>query len=146
MALEGSKPEGPAPPDAIGALKLQRYKLIRQLGKGGFAEVGQYNDLETGKFVAIKRVLKESFREGVNLGAIKELCALQELHHPNIIGLSDVFTYADRVHLVLTLCAGDLTSVIRDRWVFLQCRYANLLDLIYPAPFAPQILKFSIYE
>ena len=35
--------------------------------------------------VAIKRVRKVSFKEGINLGAIKELQALQELDHPNVL-------------------------------------------------------------
>jgi len=106
----------PLSADEDGAIKLQRYKFVRNLGTGGFAEVGEYVDQLTKTHVAIKKVQKEQYRTGVNLGAVKELCVLQELRHLNIIGLSDVFTYADRVHLVLTLCiGGDLTSVIKDR-------------------------------
>lgn len=108
-------------PDREGALKLQRYRLVRELGSGGFAEVGLYSDQVTGELVAIKRMLKGSFQFGVNLGAIKELAVLQELRHPNVIGLSDVFSYADRVHMVLTLCAGDLTSVILNRCAVYTC-------------------------
>ena len=103
------------PEDETGAQKLQRYKLVRQLGSGGFAEVGLYSDTLTGTTVAIKRVRKESFASGVNLGGIKELCVLEELRHQNIIALTDVFVYAERLHLVLTLCICDLTRVIRDR-------------------------------
>ena len=35
--------------------------------------------------MAIKRVRKVSFKEGMNLGAIKELQALQEVSHPNVL-------------------------------------------------------------
>lgn len=108
---------GPRPsPGEDSERRFERYKLTRHLGKGGFAEVEEYTDTARGVQVAIKRVQKESYRGGANLGAVKELCVLQELQHPNIIGLTDVFVHLDRVHLVLTFCeGGDLTAMIRDR-------------------------------
>jgi hypothetical protein len=42
-------------------------------------------DTRADRVVAIKRVRKVSYKEGVNLGAIKELQALTELNHPNIL-------------------------------------------------------------
>jgi serine/threonine protein kinase len=43
-------------------------------------------DSQTGLTVAIKKVLKsDKYSEGVNLGAIKELQAMQELNHNNIV-------------------------------------------------------------
>lgn len=45
-------------------------------------------DTATGRPVAIKRVLRDTFRAGVNLGAIKELQAMQEVRHPNLLQVS----------------------------------------------------------
>lgn len=37
--------------------------------------------------MAIKRLRKDVFKHGVNLGAIKELQAMQELEHPNVLAV-----------------------------------------------------------
>lgn len=47
-------------------------------------------DSETGRLVAIKSIAKAAYREGVNLGAIKELQAMQELSHKNVLAVSHV--------------------------------------------------------
>lgn len=101
--------------DAVGRERLRAYRFIEPIGKGGFAEVDKWEQVATHRIVAIKRIMKAEYRGGVNLGAIKELQALQELHHRNILNLLDVFSYGDRVHLVLEYAACDLTAVIRDR-------------------------------
>jgi hypothetical protein len=49
------------------------------------ASVAPQLDTRADRVVAIKRVRKVSYKEGVNLGAIKELQALTELDHPNIL-------------------------------------------------------------
>jgi hypothetical protein len=43
--------------------------------------------LDDGEVVAVKRLKKDAFKTGVNLGAIKELQALQELSHPNVLAV-----------------------------------------------------------
>lgn len=102
-------------PDDLGREKLRRYREIEALGKGEFAEVFKHEDVLRGSLVAVKRVKKDTYRAGINLGAIKEIQALQELSHPNILRLLDVFSYGDRMYLVLELAVADLTAVIRDR-------------------------------
>ena len=69
------------------------------------------------RIVAIKRVRKVSFKDGINLGAVKELQALSELDHANVLKLFDAFVYGDRIHLVLEYCPADLSALIRDRCV-----------------------------
>jgi len=104
----------------VGRDKLRRYVEVAALGAGEFAEVFKHEDRVSGAAVAIKRLKKDVFRSGINLGAIKEVQALQELRHPNVLPLLDVFTYGDRVYLVLELAAADLTAVVRDRTVALS--------------------------
>lgn len=43
--------------------------------------------LETGGVVAVKRLKKDTYRTGVNLGAVKELQALSELAHANVLAV-----------------------------------------------------------
>ncbi len=45
----------------------------------------------TGQRVAIKKVRMSTFREGHNFTALREIKALQEMHHDNVIELLDVF-------------------------------------------------------
>lgn len=104
----------------IGRELLRRYRQVELIGKGAFAEVSKHEDSATGRLVAIKRILKDSYKGGVNLGAIKELQALQELQHENILKLYNVFFFGDRIHLVLELATTDLTRIIRDRTLLLK--------------------------
>ena len=41
--------------------------------------------IKTGEIVAIKRLYKGKYRDGINVAAVCEVQVLQELHHPNII-------------------------------------------------------------
>lgn len=106
-------------PEEYGRSHMSRLQFREYLGKGGFAEVNKYlkDDKEE---VAIKSVFKVEFKKGVNLGAIIELFVMQELNHPNILRLVDVFPYSDRMHLVLEYCVSDLKSIIANRTVYLS--------------------------
>ena len=89
----------PPSPDDLGRDKLRRFKYVGFLGKGGFAEVAKYVDTGAtaeggGREVAIKSVNKAAYRAGVNLGAVKELQAMAELEHPNIVRVSCVHGHA----------------------------------------------------
>lgn len=108
-------------PDDVGKEKLRFYRHVSFLGKGAFAEVYEHvcePAAGGSRRVAIKRVLKDTYKSGVNLGAIKELAALCESRglrgHPNVLSLVDAFPYGDRMHLVLEFAVTDLTAVLRD--------------------------------
>ena len=50
------------------------------------------------------------------MDAIREVKYLQELSHPNVIALHDVFSKNENLHLVLEfLPGGDLEMLIRDQ-------------------------------
>lgn len=74
--------------EEAGRAALRGYKLLSFIGEGTFAEVSKYTRLSTGEVVAVKRLKKDQFKCGVNLGAVKELQALQELSHPNVLAVS----------------------------------------------------------
>lgn len=68
--------------------------------------------------MAIKKIkVNAEYRDGLSMDAIREIKYLQELSHPNVIALHDVFSSKDRnLNLVLEyLPLGDLEMLIKDR-------------------------------
>ena len=69
----------------------------------------------SGRQVAIKKIKVGEMKDGLDMTALREVKFLQELHHPNIIMLLDVFSVKQNVNLVLEFLATDLEAVIRDK-------------------------------
>eukprot|EP01113_Clastostelium_recurvatum_P046866 TRINITY_DN8275_c0_g1_i5.p1 TRINITY_DN8275_c0_g1~~TRINITY_DN8275_c0_g1_i5.p1 ORF type:complete len:608 (-),score=154.57 TRINITY_DN8275_c0_g1_i5:146-1969(-) len=90
------------------------YKLGRTLGKGSCGVVKLGTHLESGKKVAIKVLKPKNDREKHEIQ--REIAALQQLSHPNIIRLLDVIYGAD---LVSSSSAADTVS--DDTEVSPQC-------------------------
>ncbi|CAG9319796.1 unnamed protein product [Blepharisma stoltei] len=93
-------------------MEQSRYIRVRFLGKGTYGEVHLYTDTQTDTNVAIKtiKVLQEG--EGIHFTALREIMILQELIHPNIIRLHDVFYKNSNINLVLELAESALNDVI----------------------------------
>lgn len=91
----------------------------KRLGEGTYAEVFKAHLASNpAKFVAIKKIkIKAEFKDGITMDAIREVKALQEISHPNIISLLAVFTTKDQnMNLVLEfLPNGDLKEMIQDQ-------------------------------
>jgi len=72
--------------------KSTRYEKIEFLGEGQFATVFKAKDLQnSGRIVAVKKIKlgnRVEAKDGINRTALREIKLLQELHHPNIIGVS----------------------------------------------------------
>jgi cyclin-dependent kinase 7 len=90
----------------------------KKLGEGTYAIVykGHLRD-KPAKQVAIKKIkVIADNKDGLTLDAVREVKALQELSHPNIISLLSVFSTKDQnLNLVLEyLPLGDLEVLIRD--------------------------------
>eukprot|EP00842_Homolaphlyctis_polyrhiza_P006255 jgi/Hompol1/6630/HPOL_001976-RA len=65
--------------------------------------------------IAIKKIRLGQFKDGLDMSAIREVKALQELRHPNIIELIDVFTHKNNMNLVLEFLDADLEMVIKNK-------------------------------
>ncbi|KAI5283266.1 TFIIH complex serine/threonine-protein kinase subunit kin28, partial [Ascosphaera aggregata] len=90
----------------------------RKLGEGTYAVVylGHLRS-DPSSLVAIKKIkVNAEYKDGLSMDAIREVKYLQELSHPNIIALHDVFSSKDQnLNLVLEyLPLGDLEMLIRD--------------------------------
>jgi calcium-dependent protein kinase len=87
----------------------------RVLGTGHHGTVRECIDRATGQRYAVKSIRKSdpSVKPG---GLVREMMLLQEMKHPNIIQLTDVFEDAEYVHIVTDLCkGGELFDKIVER-------------------------------
>ena len=98
--------------------KVKRYEKIEFLGEGQFATVYKAKDVRNnGKIVAVKKIKlgsKAEAKDGINRTALREIKLLQELAHPNLIGLLDVFGHKSNVSLVFDFMDTDLEVIIKD--------------------------------
>ncbi|PGH06591.1 CMGC/CDK/CDK7 protein kinase [Polytolypa hystricis UAMH7299] len=96
-----------------------KYIKDRKLGEGTYAIVylGHLRS-DPSSLVAIKKIkVNAEYKDGLSMDAIREVKYLQELSHPNLIALHDVFSSKDQnLNLVLEfLPLGDLEMLIKDK-------------------------------
>ncbi len=95
---------------------IDNYSKSKKLGEGTYAVVYLGTQLSTNREVAIKEIKTEGFKDGLDMSAIREVKYLQEMKHPNIIELIDVFSDSKQnLNLVLEVLPGDLEKVLRDK-------------------------------
>ncbi|BET02461.1 unnamed protein product [Nesidiocoris tenuis] len=113
--------------------RWKRYEKIEFLGEGQFATVYKARDVETDSIVAVKKIKVSSAdeaRDGINRTALREIKLLQELHHPNIIGLLDVFGCMSNVSLVFDFMDTDLEVIIKDTSIVLTPAHVKAYTLM----------------
>jgi serine/threonine protein kinase len=88
-----------------------RYRIVKQLGKGGMGAVYEAIDQRLGITVALKETV--SIDENVRKQFEQEARLLARLQHPALPRVSDHFAEADRAFLVMQFIAGvDLARII----------------------------------
>src|SRR6267143_5210864 len=99
---------------APGAILQNRYRIIRQLGRGGMGAVYEAVDDRLQATVAIKETfavddrLRRQFEQEARL--------LAQLSHPALPRVSDYFTEDGRAFLVMQFIAGqDLAQIISQQ-------------------------------
>jgi len=99
-----------------------RYEKIDFLGEGQFATVYKARDVVTDQIVAVKKIKlgsRAEAKDGINRTALREIKILQELSHPHIISLLDVFGQRSNVSLVFDFMETDLEIIVRDETIIL---------------------------
>lgn len=87
---------------------MQRYEKLEKIGEGTYGTVFKARHRDTQEVVALKRVRLDDDDEGVPSSALREICLLKELHHPNIVRLKDVLHSDRKLTLVFEHCDQDL--------------------------------------
>lgn len=83
-----------------------RYELADRLGAGGGGTVWRAHDLQLDRTVALKEIevaptLPQAERERVQTRALREARAAARLEHPNAVGVYDVRSDDDAIHIVM---------------------------------------------
>jgi serine/threonine protein kinase len=98
----------------VGAVLQNRYRIIRQLGKGGMGAVYEAVDQRLDATVALKETF--SVDDRLRRQFEQEARLLAQLHHPALPRVSDYFTEGDRAFLVMQFIAGaDLAEIISQQ-------------------------------
>ncbi|XP_063173053.1 death-associated protein kinase 2-like isoform X2 [Candoia aspera] len=111
------------------------YELLEQLGSGHFGVVRRCQERSTSLFYAAKSI-KVRKRKGSRLGldreqVEREVCILQQLQHPNIMRLHDVFTNKAEMVLILELIqGGELFDFIAEKEVLSEDEAIEFLQQI----------------
>ena len=94
---------------ADGPLLLDRYRLRRRLGTGGFATVWHAHDARLDREVAIKILARERIVGG---RFEREARAAARLAHPGIVTLYEAAVYDEGAYLVSELVHGTTLDVM----------------------------------
>ena len=99
---------------APGAVLQDRYRIVRQLGKGGMGAVYEAIDQRLDATVALKETF--SVDERLRRQFEQEARLLAQLHHPALPRVSDYFTEGNRAFLVMQFISGaDLAEIISQQ-------------------------------
>lgn len=98
-------------------INVLNYSKDKKVGEGTYAVVYVGNQISTKRQIAIKEIKTGIFKDGLDMSALREVKYLQELKHPNVIELVDVFLTTNNLNLVLEFLPCDLEVLIKDRSV-----------------------------
>ncbi len=121
----------------------ERYRIIKELGEGGFAYVYQAQDLITGKEVALKIIKEVALRSKDNVTRFeREARASASLNHPHIVKVINIGYHQDLPYMASELIKGKSLRAQLDevkRYSFLQaCKI--MYELCEAVSFAHQHL------
>ena len=110
--------------------RKKKYQTVAKIGQGTFGEVFKARQLETGRFVALKKIImdSESRSSGFPMTSIREikiLKALKAVPCENIVELIEIcrtrFDPKDgkrpEIHLVFEFCDHDLAGLLQNKKV-----------------------------
>jgi serine/threonine protein kinase len=90
----------------------ERYEKLEKIGTGTYGVVYKARDKNKTEIVALKKILLDVEPEGIPSTAIREICILRELLHPNIVELKDVVATDDKLYLVFEYVDQDLKQYL----------------------------------
>ena len=107
-------PDNPNPSLAPESVLQDRYRIVRQLGRGGMGAVYEAVDQRLGITVALKETL--SSEESMRKQFEREARLLAGMQHPALPRVSDHFVEGNRAFLVMQFIGGvDLAKIIAQQ-------------------------------
>lgn len=93
---------------------MDKYNIRGRIGEGAHGIVLLAKRINTGKLVALKKVMIRRLEDGIPNTALREIKALQEIdEHSNIVKLRTVFPHGNGFVLVFDYMHSDLSEVLR---------------------------------
>jgi len=100
-------PAALGPPLAPG-VRVGRFELLREVGRGGFGVVYEARDTELGRLVAFKAMRPSRASPGALEKPLREEAeAAARLNHPNVVTLHDFGLHLETPYLILELLRGE---------------------------------------
>lgn len=93
---------------------MENYLIMGRIGEGAHGIVLKAKHTITGEIAALKKVPLKSVDNGIPCTTIREIKALQQTSHENIVKLLDVFPHGSGVVLVFEYMPTDLSVLLRD--------------------------------
>ena len=105
---------------AAGSLLQDRYKIVQEVGTGGFGSVYRASDTLFGnRMVAIKEIRLQGLKPNEVIDATdtfnREASILSELRHPNLPRIYDSFTAPEHWYLVMDFIDGETLETYLDK-------------------------------
>ncbi|KAL2298015.1 hypothetical protein Nmel_016976 [Mimus melanotis] len=109
--------------------EVSKYEKLAKIGQGTFGEVFKAKHRQTGKKVALKKVLMENEKEGFPITALREIKILQLLKHENVVNLIEICRTKGTfqaspynrckgsIYLVFDFCEHDLAGLLSNAHV-----------------------------
>jgi serine/threonine protein kinase len=95
---------------------MDRFRVVRRLGKGSFGSAEACVNLETNEVVVIKRVDLSGMDEDEKRQAMTEAALLNVLRHPSVIEYREAFVQDDVLHIVMEYAEhGDLAHAVKQQ-------------------------------
>jgi serine/threonine protein kinase len=112
-ALQTHTLQAPAQSPLVGTLFAGKYKILRELGRGGMGEVFLAEDIALSRTVALKLLPEEKYRDPESRERlIHEAKAAAALDHPYVCSIHEVGEAEGRVFFVMEYVEG---RTLRDR-------------------------------